>query len=145
MYGQREQHKGRMASVAFHLFNQYRAVGHVKLFEGWDGYANGEQLRDFVSIDDVGQGQHAFPRSSGKVRAFSILAPGMHKVLTTWRWLSSTPCAPSGRCFADTGRNVSSGIAALYSFSGAIKGEIPELYPSGYARSAWCRLFQMPS
>jgi ADP-L-glycero-D-manno-heptose 6-epimerase len=53
VYGQREQHKGRMASVAFHFFNQYRAEGHVKLFEGCDGYANGGQLRDFVSVEDV--------------------------------------------------------------------------------------------
>ncbi|MFH2135084.1 MAG: ADP-glyceromanno-heptose 6-epimerase [Pseudomonadota bacterium] len=53
VYGQREQHKGRMASVAYHFFNQYRAEGHVKLFEGCDGYANGGQLRDFVSVEDV--------------------------------------------------------------------------------------------
>jgi len=53
VYGQREQHKGRMASVAYHFFNQYQADGYVKLFEGCDGYANGGQLRDFVSIEDV--------------------------------------------------------------------------------------------
>jgi len=53
VYGPREQHKGRMASVAFHFFNQYRAEGRVKLFEGCDGYQNGEQRRDFVSIEDV--------------------------------------------------------------------------------------------
>jgi ADP-L-glycero-D-manno-heptose 6-epimerase len=53
VYGKREQHKGRMASVAFHFFNQFRAEGKVKLFEGCDGYANGGQLRDFVSIEDV--------------------------------------------------------------------------------------------
>ena len=53
VYGQREQHKGRMASVAHHFFNQYRAEGRVKLFEGCDGYENGGQLRDFVSIEDV--------------------------------------------------------------------------------------------
>ncbi|MDO9054269.1 MAG: ADP-glyceromanno-heptose 6-epimerase [Gallionella sp.] len=53
VYGMREQHKGRMASVAFHFFNQYRAEGRVKLFEGCDGYDNGGQLRDFVSIEDV--------------------------------------------------------------------------------------------
>ncbi len=53
VYGQREQHKGRMASVAFHFFNQYRAEGYVKLFEGCEGYGHGEQLRDFVSIEDV--------------------------------------------------------------------------------------------
>jgi len=53
VYGPREQHKGRMASVAHHFFNQYRAEGKVKLFEGCDGYTNGGQLRDFVSIEDV--------------------------------------------------------------------------------------------
>jgi ADP-L-glycero-D-manno-heptose 6-epimerase len=53
VYGPREQHKGRMASVAFHFFNQYRACGQVKLFEGCEGYGNGGQLRDFVSIEDV--------------------------------------------------------------------------------------------
>ena len=53
VYGPREQHKGRMASVAFHFFNQYREHGRVKLFEGCDGYADGGQLRDFVSIEDV--------------------------------------------------------------------------------------------
>lgn len=53
VYGPREQHKGRMASVAYHFFNQYRAEGKVKLFEGCDGYVNGGQLRDFVSVEDV--------------------------------------------------------------------------------------------
>lgn len=53
VYGTREQHKERMASVAFHNFNQYRATGKVKLFGSNDGYANGEQSRDFVSVEDV--------------------------------------------------------------------------------------------
>ena len=53
VYGPREQHKGRMASVAFHHYNQYQAEGKVKLFAGCDGYADGEQRRDFVYIDDV--------------------------------------------------------------------------------------------
>lgn len=53
VYGPRESHKGRMASVAFHFFNQYRANGRVKLFAGSAGYADGEQRRDFVSVEDV--------------------------------------------------------------------------------------------
>ena len=53
VYGDREQHKGRMASVAFHFSNQYREAGYVKLFEGVDGYEDGAQLRDFVSVEDV--------------------------------------------------------------------------------------------
>jgi len=53
VYGEREQHKTRMASVAFHFFNQYRAIGSVSLFEGSGGYGNGDQRRDFVSVEDV--------------------------------------------------------------------------------------------
>ena len=53
VYGPRESHKGRMASVAFHHYNQFRAEGKVKLFEGCDGYGNGEQKRDFVYVGDV--------------------------------------------------------------------------------------------
>ena len=53
VYGEREQHKGRMASVAFHFYNQYRASGKVRLFEGSGGYANGEQRRDFISVEDA--------------------------------------------------------------------------------------------
>ncbi|HYD74677.1 ADP-glyceromanno-heptose 6-epimerase [Ramlibacter sp.] len=53
VYGPREQHKGRMASVAFHQFNQFREQGKVRLFGEYGGYAAGEQRRDFVFIDDV--------------------------------------------------------------------------------------------
>lgn len=54
VYGPREQHKGSMASVAFHLHNQLLAgQSTVRLFEGCDGYGNGEQKRDFVYVDDV--------------------------------------------------------------------------------------------
>jgi ADP-L-glycero-D-manno-heptose 6-epimerase len=53
VYGEREQHKGRMASVAFHFFNQYRAEGRVRLFQGSGGYGDGEQRRDFVSVEDA--------------------------------------------------------------------------------------------
>ena len=53
VYGPNEAHKGRMASVAFHAFNQLRAEGRVKLFVGSDGYGDGEQQRDFVHVDDA--------------------------------------------------------------------------------------------
>jgi ADP-L-glycero-D-manno-heptose 6-epimerase len=53
VYGPREAHKGRMASVAFHFYNQYRASGRVRLFEGSGGYDPGEQRRDFVSVEDA--------------------------------------------------------------------------------------------
>jgi ADP-L-glycero-D-manno-heptose 6-epimerase len=53
VYGPREQHKGRMASVAFHHYHQFRETGKVKLFGDYGGYAAGEQSRDFVFVDDV--------------------------------------------------------------------------------------------
>ena len=53
VYGPREQHKGRMASVAFHQFNQFAAEGKVKLFGDYGGYGAGAQMRDFIFIDDV--------------------------------------------------------------------------------------------
>lgn len=53
VYGPREQHKGRMASVAFHQYHQFVADGKVKLFGDYGGYAAGGQMRDFVHVDDV--------------------------------------------------------------------------------------------
>jgi ADP-L-glycero-D-manno-heptose 6-epimerase len=53
VYGPREQHKGRMASVAFHHYHQFREHGTVKLFAEYGGYGPGQQQRDFVSVDDV--------------------------------------------------------------------------------------------
>ena len=53
VYGPRESHKGSMASVAFHLHNQLRDGDEIRLFEGCDGYGNGEQRRDFVYVGDI--------------------------------------------------------------------------------------------
>ena len=53
VYGPREQHKGSMASVAFHFNNQVIADDEARLFEGSGGYGDGEQLRDFVFVDDA--------------------------------------------------------------------------------------------
>ncbi|MBX2888136.1 MAG: ADP-glyceromanno-heptose 6-epimerase [Ferruginibacter sp.] len=54
VYGPNEYHKGRMASVIFHSFNQIRENGFVKLFRSHkEGFKDGEQLRDFVYVKDV--------------------------------------------------------------------------------------------
>ena len=53
VYGPREQHKARMASVAYHHFNQFVETGKVKLFGEYGGYGPGQQRRDFVFVDDV--------------------------------------------------------------------------------------------
>ena len=84
VYGPREQHKGRMASVAFHQFNQFQAEGKVKLFGQYGGYAAGGQMRDFVYIDDVvavnlwfldnPQARGIFNLGTGKAQPFNDVA-----------------------------------------------------------------------
>lgn len=54
VYGPHEFHKGRMASVVWHAYNQIRQTGKVKLFGSHNpAYKDGEQLRDFIFVDDV--------------------------------------------------------------------------------------------
>jgi len=53
VYGPREQHKGTMSSTAFHFNRQVSEQKKARLFEGVDGFANGEQRRDFVYVGDV--------------------------------------------------------------------------------------------
>lgn len=53
VYGPNEQHKGRMASVAYHAYQQLLGGGKVKLFVGSGDYADGEQRRDFVYVEDT--------------------------------------------------------------------------------------------
>ena len=84
VYGPREQHKGSMASVAFHFNNQVREQGEARLFEGSGGYDDGEQLRDFVYVDDVcavnlwfldnPQNSGIFNTGSGKAQSFNDVA-----------------------------------------------------------------------
>jgi ADP-L-glycero-D-manno-heptose 6-epimerase len=84
VYGPREQHKGRMASVAFHQFHQFREHGSVKLFGDYGGYAAGRQERDFVSVEDVvavnlwflqhPQARGIFNLGSGRAQPFNDVA-----------------------------------------------------------------------
>ncbi|HEU5341114.1 ADP-glyceromanno-heptose 6-epimerase [Edaphobacter sp.] len=53
VYGPREQHKGRMASVMHHFTRQLKETGVIRMFEGSGGYADGEQRRDFVFVNDL--------------------------------------------------------------------------------------------
>jgi ADP-L-glycero-D-manno-heptose 6-epimerase len=84
VYGPREQHKGRMASVAYHQFHQFQSEGHVKLFDQYGGYAAGAQERDFIYIDDVvainlwffdhPQASGLFNLGTGRAQAFNDVA-----------------------------------------------------------------------
>lgn len=54
VYGPNEYHKGRMASVVFHAFNQIENQGKVQLFRSHiPEFADGEQKRDFIYVKDV--------------------------------------------------------------------------------------------
>jgi ADP-L-glycero-D-manno-heptose 6-epimerase len=89
VYGPREQHKGSMASVAFHFNNQVREHGEARLFEGSGGYDDGEQLRDFVYVDDVcavnlwfldnPQSSVVFNTGSGSAQSFNDVANAVIK------------------------------------------------------------------
>jgi ADP-L-glycero-D-manno-heptose 6-epimerase len=84
VYGPNEQHKGRMASVAYHAYHQLLGAGKVKLFVGSEGYGNGEQRRDFVYVDDVvdvnlwllerGDVSGVFNCGTGRAQSFNELA-----------------------------------------------------------------------
>lgn len=66
VYGPREQHKGAMASVAYHLNNQMLLGENPKLFKGCDGYPDGGQMRDFVFVEDVAKVNIWFWKNAGK-------------------------------------------------------------------------------
>lgn len=85
VYGPNEYHKGRMASVVFHAFNQIQAQGTMRLFRSHrPDYRDGEQLRDFIYVKDVcavglflmEHRQHSglYNLGSGKARSFLDLA-----------------------------------------------------------------------
>jgi len=72
VYGPREQHKGRMASVAFHDVHQFREHGKVKLFGEYGGYGPGMQSRDFVFVDDVVAVNLWFLQNPGQSGIFNL-------------------------------------------------------------------------
>lgn len=92
VYGPNEFHKGRMASVIFHSFNQIKANGGVKLFRSHNpNYTDGGQLRDFVYVKDVVNVLYfaytsklkngIYNLGSGKARPFLDLAKATFKAL----------------------------------------------------------------
>lgn len=53
VYGPQEQHKGKMASIFYQLYNQIEETGEARLFSGYGAYGPGEQRRDFIYVKDV--------------------------------------------------------------------------------------------
>lgn len=90
VYGPNEYHKGRMASVIFHAFNQIRDSGKVKLFRSHKPeYADGCQLRDFIYVQDVTsvcfflmhhrKNSGIYNLGTGKARTFNDLASAVFR------------------------------------------------------------------
>jgi ADP-L-glycero-D-manno-heptose 6-epimerase len=122
VYGPREQHKGRMASVAFHHFNQYRADGKVKLFDAYGGYERGEQRRDFVYVGDVVKVNLDFldrgvsgiyNLGTGRAQSFNELAAA---TVNSCRALEGKPALPLAELVAQ-------GIIEYIPFPEALKGK----------------------
>jgi ADP-L-glycero-D-manno-heptose 6-epimerase len=123
VYGPREQHKGRMASVAFHHFNQYREHGKVKLFEGCDGYGHGEQSRDFVYVEDVVKVNMFFLDHPGKSGIFN-LGSGHAQPFNDVATSTVNACrALEGKPALSLQEMVSQGIVEYIDFPEALKGK----------------------
>ena len=102
VYGPNEYHKGRMASVIFHTFNQIRETGSMKLFQSHNpDFKDGEQMRDFVYIKDVvnvlyflmhhRKDSGIYNLGTGKARTFLDLAKGTFKALDKEPAISYVP------------------------------------------------------
>ena len=123
VYGPREQHKGRMASVAFHQFNQFRTEGRVKLFGEYGGYEPGEQKRDFVFVDDVvavnlwfldhPEQSGIFNLGTGRAQPFNDVAVAVVNALRT------APDAPR----LDAGQAAGQGLIEYVPFPDALRGK----------------------
>lgn len=92
VYGPNEYHKGRMASVVWHAYNQIKETGGMKLFRSHNPeYKNGEQMRDFVYVKDVvdvcywlmhhRKAPGIYNLGSGKARTFLDLTKGVFKAM----------------------------------------------------------------
>lgn len=90
VYGPREIHKGRMASVIHHFTKQLKDTGTIRMFEGSGGYGNGEQRRDFVFVRDLAKMNIFFAfgdvrkaivnAGTGKSRSFNDVAKALMEV-----------------------------------------------------------------
>jgi ADP-L-glycero-D-manno-heptose 6-epimerase len=123
VYGPREAHKGRMASVAFHHYHQFRNEGKVKLFEGCGTYGNGEQRRDFIHVDDVVRVNLFFldhPEKSGIFNVGTGRAQSFNELATA----SVNACrAPSGQPAEPLATLLAQGLVEYVPFPEALKGK----------------------
>jgi ADP-L-glycero-D-manno-heptose 6-epimerase len=123
VYGPREQHKGRMASVAFHQFNEFREAGKVRLFGAYGGYGAGKQERDFIHVDDViavnlwflehPESNGVFNVGTGRAQPFNDVA---HALINACRALHAEPAL-------SLEQQLSSGLIEYVPFPPALVGK----------------------
>ena len=141
VYGPRESHKARMASVAFHNHHQWRAEGRVRLFDGWGGWGAGEQSRDFVHVDDVVAVNLHFldhPGASGIFNVGTGRAQPFNDVAST---VVNAHRALAGEHALPLAELVARGLVEYVPFPDALKGkyqsftqaDITQLRAAGYA------------
>ena len=90
VYGPREEHKGRMASVIHHFSKQIKETGKIRLFQGSGGYRDGEQRRDFVFVRDLARlnlyfaqvGTYAAPEGKTKKKYHTVVNAGSGQART---------------------------------------------------------------
>ena len=123
VYGPREAHKGRMASVAFHNFNQFRADGRVKLFGDYNGYGAGQQTRDFISVEDLVKVKLDFfdhPERSGIFNLGTGLAQPFNDIAVA---VVNTLRAVDGQPALSLADLVSQGLIEYIPFPDALRGK----------------------
>ena len=143
VYGPRESHKGRMASVAWHLTHQYAERAAVRLFQGSGGYADGEQRRDFVHVSDAVRAnlfffEHRdtsgiFNVGTGQSRSFNDVALA---VINACRLVD-------GQASLDLADAVNQGFLSYFPMPDALKGKYQN-FTEASMEKMWATGFESP-
>jgi ADP-L-glycero-D-manno-heptose 6-epimerase len=123
VYGPGEQHKGRMASVAWHQYQQFKAEGKVRLFGAYGGYAAGQQSRDFIHVDDLVAVKLWFfdhPGASGIFNLGTGRAQPFNDIALA---VVNTMLASQGRPAMALEAAVASGLVEYIDFPDALRGK----------------------
>jgi ADP-L-glycero-D-manno-heptose 6-epimerase len=123
VYGPREQHKERMASVAYHQFNQFNAEGRVKLFGEYGGYKAGDQQRDFIFVDDVVAVNLWFFDNPSKSGIFNLGTGRAQPFNDVALAVVNTLRRAQGHAALDLGQAVQLGLIEYIPFPDALRGK----------------------
>lgn len=140
VYGPHEQHKGRMASVAYHHFQQFINEGQVRLFDEYGGYAAGEHMRDFIHVNDVVKTNlhfYAHPEKSGIFNLGTGQAQPFNQIALT---MINTLRIQSGSPALSLEQMVENKLIQYITFPDALRGkyqtftqaDISKLWTAGY-------------